>query len=136
MFCNKCGKEIDDGSRFCNHCGATLTPAPAPVQTNTAPIDPGKSYGDLSYILGIVSLVLSIGVFCTYGSVNFIACILGIVFGFVGKSQSEAAGFENKKAKTGILLSFVALGLAILFLAIFLVLYFGLMISIPFFGMY
>ena len=136
MFCNKCGKEIDDGSRFCNHCGATLTPEAAPVQTNTAPADPGKSYGDMSYILGIVSLVLSFLSFCTYGSVNFITAILGIVFGFMGKNQSEAAGFENKKAKNGIIMSFVALGLTILFVVLFLLLYFGIIFSIPFLQMY
>lgn len=22
MFCQKCGKEIEDGTRFCEHCGA------------------------------------------------------------------------------------------------------------------
>lgn len=37
MYCNQCGKQIPDGSRFCNFCGANLTavrsaPQPAPVQ--------------------------------------------------------------------------------------------------------
>ena len=25
MFCKKCGKEIDDDSEFCVHCGATVS---------------------------------------------------------------------------------------------------------------
>ena len=39
MYCNQCGKQIPDGSRFCNFCGANLTaiqsaPQPAPVQSD------------------------------------------------------------------------------------------------------
>ena len=39
MYCNQCGKQIPDGSRFCNFCGANLTaiqsaPRPAPVQAD------------------------------------------------------------------------------------------------------
>ncbi len=33
MFCEKCGKQIPDGSKFCNNCGATqhaVQPVPAP----------------------------------------------------------------------------------------------------------
>lgn len=39
MYCNQCGNQIPDGSRFCSFCGANLTavqsaPQPAPVQTD------------------------------------------------------------------------------------------------------
>lgn len=27
MYCNKCGGKLTEGSRFCNHCGATVTVA-------------------------------------------------------------------------------------------------------------
>ena len=27
MFCPRCSKEIEDGSRFCNHCGFAIVPA-------------------------------------------------------------------------------------------------------------
>ena len=27
MYCGKCGKEISDNSKFCNHCGATIANA-------------------------------------------------------------------------------------------------------------
>lgn len=27
MFCKNCGKELDDGSNFCNHCGANQVAA-------------------------------------------------------------------------------------------------------------
>lgn len=26
MFCNKCGKEVKEGEKFCNHCGEKQTP--------------------------------------------------------------------------------------------------------------
>ena len=35
MFCNQCGKQIPDGSRFCNHCGVSQTAVQsAPVQSD------------------------------------------------------------------------------------------------------
>ena len=35
MFCSRCGKEIADGSVFCNYCGAKQSaPAPAPENKN------------------------------------------------------------------------------------------------------
>ena len=35
MFCSRCGKEIADGSVFCNYCGARQSvPAPAPENKN------------------------------------------------------------------------------------------------------
>ena len=35
MFCSCCGKEIADGSVFCNYCGARQSmPAPAPENKN------------------------------------------------------------------------------------------------------
>ena len=35
MFCSRCGKEIADGSVFCNYCGAKQSvPAPAPGNKN------------------------------------------------------------------------------------------------------
>ena len=39
MYCYQCGKQIPDGSRFCNFCGSNLTaiqsaPRPAPVQAD------------------------------------------------------------------------------------------------------
>lgn len=39
MYCNQCGSQIPDGSRFCNFCGADLSavqsaPQPAPVRSD------------------------------------------------------------------------------------------------------
>jgi hypothetical protein len=32
MFCPSCGKELPDGSSFCNHCGKPTTVTPTPAQ--------------------------------------------------------------------------------------------------------
>jgi uncharacterized membrane protein YvbJ len=32
MYCTKCGQQIPDESKFCKHCGATLTEQPNEVQ--------------------------------------------------------------------------------------------------------
>ncbi len=34
MYCKKCGKEIQDDSNFCNHCGARQTPKKIVVEFN------------------------------------------------------------------------------------------------------
>lgn len=36
MFCNKCGKELPDGSKFCNYCGAQM-PDAAPRHARSDP---------------------------------------------------------------------------------------------------
>lgn len=47
MFCNRCGKKLDDGVRFCHHCGAPVavpaagsTPAAEPVVDSTPVTEP------------------------------------------------------------------------------------------------
>lgn len=47
MFCEKCGTEIIDGTRFCHRCGApvTVTPVPAPApQQNIPPVPAPASH--------------------------------------------------------------------------------------------
>ena len=39
MFCSSCGKQLSDGSKFCNFCGATQTiVADAVVTPNATPV--------------------------------------------------------------------------------------------------
>lgn len=65
-------------------------------QTGYAPAeDPGKT-------LGIVGLVLA-----------FVAPLIGLIVSIIARSQSKAAGFENKLAKWGIIVSIVLMVLAI-----------------------
>ncbi len=34
QFCPRCGKKVDVGSRYCNHCGVQLPPPPKEIATN------------------------------------------------------------------------------------------------------
>ena len=46
MFCENCGKQIPDGSAFCDGCGAKLTQEAAPVasaQTEAPVAAPAKA---------------------------------------------------------------------------------------------
>lgn len=36
MFCNRCGKPVTEGAKFCNHCGNTLPQAAAPAAAGVA----------------------------------------------------------------------------------------------------
>ena len=58
VYCNKCGKEIADGSTFCPECGATQEIA---TQTQASPAEPSaeKVKGETAkLVIGIISMVL------------------------------------------------------------------------------
>jgi hypothetical protein len=38
MFCGQCGKQVPDGAKFCNFCGATLAGAPQPAAPQPDPM--------------------------------------------------------------------------------------------------
>lgn len=44
MLCRKCKKDIPEGSRFCNFCGATQTEAPKKAKTRTRSNGTGTAY--------------------------------------------------------------------------------------------
>lgn len=70
-------------------------PAAAPTPAYAAPV-PGKT-------LGIVALI-----------VTFFASVIGIILGFVARSQSKAAGVKNTPATVAIVLGFIFLILTII----------------------
>ena len=44
-YCSQCGNAIDNGAKFCSHCGAAVAAAAAPVynevpEVNTLPVEP------------------------------------------------------------------------------------------------
>ena len=79
MFCNKCGKEIQQGASFCNSCGTSIvaqpveTPNNAPVQTTTT----NNSGNNTKLIVIIVGVLV------------FIGCIVG-VFLLTQKGDKES----------------------------------------------
>lgn len=96
MFCEKCGKQIPDGSAFCDGCGAKLiqeaTPvaAPAPeAAPAAAPAAPAKA----SFLATLLEKVKAIHqknklIFPIAGAVVVVAIALVILFSVLGRQVS------------------------------------------------
>ncbi len=60
MFCKNCGKEINEGTKFCNHCGASqeaVVPQPT-VADNTEPTTTPKKNNTLKMVIIAVVVVV------------------------------------------------------------------------------
>lgn len=131
MFCKNCGKENADSAEFCAGCGSLLKPEVTPdnisVETATSEAvaevnDPGKVFGLLGLIFGIVGLAVSC-LCCFCGIISLImqcgfSCvsIAGIILSAIGKKKSKAAGINNKFANIGLILSIIALAVFLIFI--------------------
>ena len=63
-FCGKCGKEMDDGAKFCPSCGASATGKPAvqaaqvvEIQADPNDAESNKGMAIIAYILFFVPLI-------------------------------------------------------------------------------
>jgi hypothetical protein len=133
MTCPSCGNAYVEG-KFCNVCGADLAANEEPViptddtiieqpteAVDTVPTeDPGKMLGMISLILGIVSLVLgticSCLAACLGGILPSLIAIAGVVCGILAMNKSKAAGFKNKFAMIGVILSGATIAVVLLFI--------------------
>ena len=92
MFCENCGKQIPDGSAFCDGCGAKLTQEAAPVQATApeaAPAAPAKA----PFLATLLAKAKAIHqknklIFPIAGAVVVVAIALLIVFSILGKQVS------------------------------------------------
>ena len=100
---------------------APVEEAPA-EETAVAAVDPGEGMGKASFVLGIISLaagaVCSCIAACLGGAAPLICGIVGIVLSIMATNKSKAAGFENKKAKTGLILSIAGIAVILVFIVI------------------
>ena len=110
-YCANCGNRCADNLAFCNSCGAPLQQA-QPVYA-AAPELPGKGFGVASMVLGIISLAL----FC-FWYLALPCAIVSLILGSIGTSKAKQVGMKNGMATAGIVLSCVALGLALLIVVI------------------
>lgn len=147
-FCPNCGTKVEAEIQqpatapIAEDTAACQEPAVAPVETDTttsqepvaAPVvadttvvqqpavDPGKGMGTAALVLGIVSLAVGILCSCLFaclgGFIPLVCGILGIVFGAKASSASKAAGFENKSAKVGLILSIIGIVMIVIFIII------------------
>ena len=139
MFCPNCGNSCPDNVNNCPTCGHAFQVQQAPQQPYGYG-QPQQPYGQAPYgqqapygynapaqpkstkpvlILGIVALVINatLGCLCScLGALPGIVCaIISIDMGAKAK-KDLAPGVEDKNIKTGMLLSYIALGLAVLFM--------------------
>lgn len=136
MFCKYCGAQIDDGSVFCNQCGANLSqPAAQPAaqpqpqkQTQPLKINSGKDVvellkNNLHYIVAGVAVLAFI-----WGILNLFSVfhIKGKVSGY-GYHKSQYVSVGDSEGMSGIGMVYVGnilFGLALLAVAAIGVLYF------------
>jgi hypothetical protein len=99
MYCEKCGKQIEDNSKFCDYCGASIAneseqvqpgriqgespgqhyppqqgyaqQQPAPVQQQGYPPPQNTREGITELVLGIISIILSVLIFIQSYLVEF-----------------------------------------------------------------
>lgn len=64
MYCGKCGKQIDDGARFCPYCGAEQSqpqPVPWPAAQDDRPEEPSKpKKSRLPLIIALLAVTLAV----------------------------------------------------------------------------
>ena len=67
MFCNKCGKEIDDEAVVCIHCGCAVNSAkkPKPVDEDWKTVKISKGMQMLCTFVPIVGIILGFAELCS-----------------------------------------------------------------------
>jgi hypothetical protein len=109
MYCAKCGAQNPDDGKFCQNCGAGLTPAPAASQPQTVYVQPVTATSTSG--MAVAALILGIlGLF-----VSFLG-VLAIIFGGVGIAQTNKN--PNLKGKgmavAGLVLGIIAVAIWII----------------------
>jgi len=139
-FCPNCGKEIIEGADVCLGCGKFLNKKPVKTQVNEKPFN--KGFGVTSMVLGIVSIIWTLGMLLTleegiedlkvemYYNGGFIFMIfyyigytlfsltpgiLGMIFG-IKQVNKEKTGF----ATSGLIMSFISLVICLFVFVCFL----------------
>ena len=117
MYCASCGKEMNDGERFCSSCGAAVA-APVEVVPAEAAVAPAKPCVDTTPIL--VHGILSLAFAC-----SFCFSWLGIIFGGIAKNKINAylnQGYElTGKALVGKILAKIGTILGIVLTVVFVI---------------
>ena len=124
MFCGNCGKKIENNVTFCSNCGKQVKENNNSSSNNVIKKET-NSYGMISVIIGIVSLIAPAFLFLSSYKLAFnilsyivllIAEIFGIVLGIKGKGRIGGKAM-------GIILNTISISITIICLLIVLVLY-------------
>jgi hypothetical protein len=126
-FCSKCGTQVDEGSTFCQNCGAPVAGNEAQVQAATAPPPAPAAQpatAGKTNVMAIVSLIASI-VSLFLNPVGIIS-LLGIIFGAIANGQIK----RNPGTKGGVLaIVGIIIGVLSLIWIIIMIIVRGLVIS-------
>jgi len=82
VFCNNCGREIVDGAKFCNYCGAATNAQPRPAQA-AQPVQPAQAPKEGSK-----------------GGKRFLSIVIAVAVFFVVRYATENL-FFGKKSSSG-----------------------------------
>lgn len=93
-FCNSCGAQLADGTKFCSKCGAAITGTPAAAPQAIAPGPPPSSGSSsaLKVVLIIVGVIVLIGVLGV--------ATIGIIGYRIAKSAKVSQKGDNVKIET------------------------------------
>ena len=90
MYCIKCGKEIKDGSKFCEFCGADVSSEKANTVMTTSTVETANQSVTTETPMQTVSNNKTTNGFAIAGLVcSFIIPLLGWIFGGIGLSKSK-----------------------------------------------
>jgi len=116
----KCGRDNEDGTKFCTGCGADLDNEPKAAanaayseqqqQQQQSQSYPGKGLSIASLVLGICALLGTV-----LPVANSVVAIVGLVLGIIGKKQSAEADGPTGLATAGIIVCGVVLGLSVIY---------------------
>lgn len=94
MFCNNCGKQVDDGTTFCPYCGKQIgTPAAQPAQP-AAPAQPAPAQSTDSNTIAIVGFIFS-----------FFGGLIGLICSIIGYVNAKKGAPHKGLALAGIIIS-------------------------------
>ena len=113
MYCNQCGLNIDDNSRFCAGCGKPVQPS-AHLGNISQPNQPSSSYpGDnITTYFDNASTRSSEGGTFWWGVLSFIAPVVGIVLFFVWRNYNK----YPRRAKVCLVCGLISIAINIIFL--------------------
>ncbi len=95
MFCNNCGKEIDDNAVVCPHCGVAVN-----MKSYNSQFQPQTD----SNTIAIIGFVFS-----------FLFALVGLICSIIGFNKAKNEGAPHRGlALAGIIISAVSIGLSIL----------------------
>ena len=104
MFCEHCGKQVEDNAAFCEHCGAKFETAPAAAPVEAAPAAPKQTPAFITKIKDTVVSIHKKNKFILPGcGVGLVAIIVAIVLlvGFLSQvpmkdfAKIEVTGYEG-----------------------------------------